>query len=234
MYTPTDPVPSERQLIVLDQVEKRHGRAVPTLAAISLQVGRGELLRIDGDSGAGKTTLLRLIAALDAPSAGTLRIVGRDVERLRPKARAQLRRSIGILLHEPELPRGRSVLQTLAVAAELAGATHEEAGQRAMVALMRVGLDAEGLAPRRCDELARSDARRVALARALVNRPALLVLDDPGAGLDATTGAALQRLLEQFADAGVTVIASAPSGVPLAPASARTRVIRLEHGRLAS
>ncbi|HUN91525.1 MAG TPA: ATP-binding cassette domain-containing protein [Burkholderiaceae bacterium] len=229
----TDATPAERHLVVLEGVEKRFGARLAALSGIDVAIGRGEHVRVEGPSGAGKTTLLRLIAALDAPTSGHVAIAGRRVESLAAPARARLRNTIGILLHEPVLPSRRSVLAAVAVGATIAGAPDDEAEQRAIAALTRVGLDPATLGRIPCRELPRGEARRVAFARALVNRPALLVLDDPGAGLDAPTGASLQALLEQFAAAGVTVVASAPSGVPLAPATPHMRILRLESGRLA-
>ena len=217
-------------LVVLDRVHRRYATGGFSLTDVNLTVRRGELVRVEGPCGAGKTTLLRLIAALDLPSSGRVTIAGQDLQRLPPRARAHLRTTIGIVLHEVELPAQRTVLECTSAAALIAGATRAEAARRGTAALQRVGLDAT-LATARCCALSRSAARRVALARALVNRPALLVLDDPGAGLDATLGGQIQKLLEQFAAAGVTVLVSgAPGQAPGAAQAAR--VVRLAAGRL--
>lgn len=217
-------------LVVLDRVHRRYQDGAVALTDVNLTVRRGELVRIEGPCGAGKTTLLRLVAALDLPSSGRVTIAGQDLQRLPARARAHLRTTIGVVLHELELPAQRTVLECTSAAALIAGATRAEAARRGAAALQRVGLDAT-LASARCGALARSAARRVALARALVNRPALLVLDDPAAGLDATLGGQIQQLLEHFAAAGVTVLVSGQPGH--APGNAQSaRVVRLAAGRL--
>ena len=189
-------------------VEKRYGASRPALQGIDLQVRRGDFVVIEGPGGSGKSVLLRLLAGLDAPSAGVIRIAGEDLAAVGPLARAHLRRSLGILSAAAPLLARHSVLDNVAFAAWVADVGADEGLRRARAALELVGLDANRLGGIRCADLASGEARRVALARALVNRPALLLLDDLLEDLDRPVAAQLVAVVDQFAGAGVTVVAS--------------------------
>jgi len=224
-------------VLAVEQVEKRYGEFRPALMGVDLAVGRGEFLLIQGSAGSGKSVLLRLLAGLEAPSKGTIRIAGEDLARMRPRALAHLRRSLGILPPGDSLLNRRSVVENVALAAWVAGATLEEGMRRARAALDLVGLDVDHYGSAPCAHLASGQRQCVALARALVNRPALLLLDDLVAPLDEASGARVCQVLDQFSTAGVTVIAAVradPSGAAPAPAPwpARSRTLRLQDGRV--
>jgi cell division transport system ATP-binding protein len=217
-------------LVALDHVSRRHGTFRLALSDLSLQVARGEWVVIQGGNGAGKTTLLRLIAALDAPTDGRVHVAGQDLARLRPRAVALLRQSIGFVPQELWLLDDRSVLDNVMLPALAAGLTRREAVARAQAALERVGLDPAEAARHGPERLGGGDRQRAALARALVNRPVLLLADEPTAHLDPTQAAAVIALLGQFAAAGVTVIAASRDTRNLWPASVRR--VPLRDGRL--
>ncbi|HQR56085.1 MAG TPA: ATP-binding cassette domain-containing protein [Burkholderiaceae bacterium] len=217
-------------LIVFDRVDKRYGsRSV--LAQLSFSIARNQFVLLSGPSGAGKSTVLRLIAALEQPSSGSITVAGEPLGRLKPKMLPLLRRSMGIVLQDLMLLDDRNILQNVALPCAAAGIAWREALARAAAALQRVGLDetAGRSYPR---ELSGGEQQRAALARALVNHPALLLVDEPTAHLDPLAAAHVVQLLEQFVIAGVTVV-MASHGESVAMPS-RARVIALESAQVAA
>jgi len=221
------PIEGPAPLVVFDRVTKRYGAFRLALSEASFAIGRSEFVLLLGPSGAGKSTVLRLIAALEVPSSGRVVIAGEDIARLRPRTLPLLRRSMGVVLQDPMLLDDRSVLENVMLPALASGLPTPQAEERARAALVRVGLDALTARPQ---ELSGGERQRAALARAIVNRPALVLLDEPTAHLDAGSTAGILQLLEQFAVAGVTVIVATHGASIVVPARART--IRLDHGRL--
>jgi len=217
-------------MVEFDRVSRRHGSFRLALADLSFSVARGELVVLHGRNGAGKTTLLRLIAALDAPTDGAVRVAGQDIARLRPRAIPVLRRSMGIVPQDLLLLDDRSVLANVMLPALATGVGRGEATERARAALEKVGLDPAEAARHGPAVLGGGDRQRAALARALVNRPALLLADEPSAQLDADQAAAILRLLAQFAAAGVTVITASRDERPIWPPAIRH--LWLRDGRL--
>jgi cell division transport system ATP-binding protein len=214
-------------LVVFDHVSKRYGAFRLALSELSFAVGRSELILLTGPSGAGKSTVLRLIAALEVPSSGRVVVAGEDIARLGARTLPFLRRSMGIVLQDPMLLPDRSVLENVMLPALASGLAARQAEERARAALARVGLDAAEASPR---ELSGGEQQRAALARAIVNRPALVLVDEPTAHLDSASAASILQLLEQFAVAGVTVIvASHGESIPF---PARARTIQLSNGKL--
>jgi len=218
----------------LERVEKRYGEFRPALVGLDLSVARGELLLVQGAAASGKSVLLRLLAGLETPSGGVIRIAGENLAGMRPRARAHLRRSMGILPPGGCLLERKSVLENVALAPWVAGAALEEGMRRARAALDLVGLDVARYGTAPCAHLTSGQRQCVALARALVNRPALLLLDDVLSALDETSAARIIGVLDQFSAAGVTVIAalrSAAPSLPMAMWPARARALRLADGR---
>jgi cell division transport system ATP-binding protein len=217
-------------MIEFDRVSRRHGAFRLALAEVSFAVERGEFAVLHGGNGAGKTTALRLIAALDQPTHGSVRVAAQDLARLRPRAIPVLRRSMGVVPQDLWLLDDRSVLANVMLPALAAGLSRRDATVRAHAALERVGLDAGEAARSSPAVLGGGDRQRAALARALVNRPALLLVDEPTAQLDSAQAAAILRLLAQFSAAGVTVVAASRDERPLWPQGLRH--FNLRDGRL--
>jgi len=223
----TQAYPANAPLIELVRVRKDFGPARPVLREVSFAVERGQLVVLTGANGAGKSTVLQLIAGWLAPDEGRVAVAGEEPARLRGAALTALRRAIGIVPQELQLLSDRSVLENVMLPALAAGLSRKAARERAGAALQRVGL-ADGDAPPA--RFSAGAQQRAALARAIVNRPAVLLVDEPTAFLDAAAAADLLHLLAEFAQAGVAVL-MASHGEP-APLPAAARRLRLSEGRI--
>ena len=199
------------------------------LNGLAMQVKGGEYVAIIGESGSGKSTLLNLIAGLDRPDHGSVVIEGADMARLSDTQRTLTRRAkLGFVFQAFHVLPHLSVGQNVALPLVLLGEAPEERDRRAAALLADVGLgDRAASMP---GELSGGELQRVAVARALVHRPALVLADEPTGNLDPDTAAVVLNLLareirERHA-AGVLVTHSATA------AASADRVLRLEHGRL--
>ena len=185
--------PAEGALLTATGLERRYG-ARRVLRGVDLSLGPGETLVVAGPNGAGKTTLARILAGLTRPSAGRVRLLGRTVRPADPASR----RPVGFLSHESLLYDDLSLQENLVFAARLHGLADPAA--RAAAALEEAGLpESAGSSPR---SLSRGMLQRAALARALLHRPVLLLLDEPFTGLDAPAARVLRAMLEAHAARG--------------------------------
>lgn len=181
------------------------GHTVYAVRDVSLTVPPGELLAIVGRSGSGKTTLLNLIAGLDRPDEGTVYLDGRGITSASEAELTALRRShIGFVFQSFGLLPLLSAAENIALALRIAGASSRDEGQRTRELLELVGLSAR--AGHRPYELSGGEQQRVAVARALANRPRLLIADEPTGELDTVTGAQIFGLLQAAAAEGVTIV----------------------------
>jgi putative ABC transport system ATP-binding protein len=199
---------------------------VRALHAVDLSIGVGEFVAVMGPSGSGKSTLLHLVGGLDRPDGGEVLIEGRPIARLDDDALAQLRRTrIGFVLQFFNLFPLLTAAENVAFPLLLDG--HRDALTRAGEALERVGLG--GRAKHRPGALSGGEQQRVAVARALVTRPAIVLADEPTGSLDTLAGEDVLRLLRSAADAGQAVLLITHE----APAAAYAdRVVRLRDGRV--
>jgi len=197
------------------------------LSDVSLAIGRGETVAIMGASGAGKSTLLALLAGLDEPTSGTVRLAGRDITGLDEDGRAAVRaRHVGFVFQAFHLVPSLTALENVMLPLELAGRVDARAAARGV--LERVGLrERVGHYPR---QLSGGEQQRVAIARAFVMRPDVLFADEPTGNLDAATGGRIMDLLfELNATEGATLVL-----VTHDPALAGRcgRIVRLDAGRV--
>lgn len=205
------------------------GRELTILTGIDFELGRGEAVAITGASGTGKSTFLHLLGALDHPSAGEVLVVGRSVQGLADEALASIRnREIGFVFQFHHLLREFTALENVMMPAMIGGAAYGEAQERAHTLLADVGLaDRESHKPR---QLSGGEQQRVAVARALVNEPALLLADEPSGNLDTETSGRLHDLLFDLRERrGLSLVVVTHNRDLAARAD---RVLVLEAGRL--
>jgi len=191
-------------LVSFSAVAKRYPGGKAALHDVSFGIEAGELAFITGRSGAGKSTLLRLIPAIERPSSGSVIVNGQNVGALRRAAIPYLRRNIGLVFQDQKLLYDRSVYDNVMLPLAFSGHAPGEAARRARAALDKVGL----LAREKSNpiELSGGEQQRLAIARAVVNRPALLVADEPTANLDAESAARVLDIFVAFNQVGVTVL----------------------------
>lgn len=220
-------------MLELEAVSKLYGRRpdARALDSIELVIGRGEFVVVAGPCGAGKTTLARLLTAELLPTEGTVRLFGHDVSRLRRSSLPKLRRRIGVVRQRLALLDDRTALDNVSLPLEVRAVPRPEIRARAAAALASVGL-AERV-DARIDELSAGAQARVALARALVSEPAVLIADEPTGALDTDAAARLLDTLRALHATGVTVVVLANDRDVLAAAARhRWRTLFLEDGRL--
>lgn len=214
-------------MIEFRQVSKRYSPNIAALADISLSVNKGELVFLAGPSGAGKSTLLKLIAAMERPTEGSVNVSGYDIGRIRPSGLPYLRRNLGLIFQQQRLLDDRSVLANVMLPLIVCGATRTDAERRARAALDKVGLlDKAPMAPMM---LSGGEQQRVSIARAIVNRPQIILADEPTANLDREAANKVLDALKAFHSVGVTCLISTHDEQFLDTA---TRVIYLDHGRI--
>jgi putative ABC transport system ATP-binding protein len=193
-------------LIRLDGVTKRYGHgAAPAVADVSLAVAAGEAVAITGPSGSGKSTLLNLIAGLDRPTSGEVRVGDQRVDRLSETGVARFRRhQVGMIFQFFNLLEDMTVADNVILPAQLAGMKTKAARARTRELLTALRIDKQADAyPAR---LSGGQRQRVAIARALVNRPPLLIADEPTGALDSATGEEIGELLLDLNESGQTLI----------------------------
>ncbi|MEV5976697.1 ABC transporter ATP-binding protein [Streptomyces sp. NPDC052114] len=218
-------------LIEVRGVSRRYDEGPPALHDASLTVAAGESVALLGASGSGKSTLLNLLAGLDRPDGGTVTVDGTRVDRLGEAAAARYRRAkVGMVFQFFHLLDDLTVLDNVLLPAQLAGALpRAEARRRAAGLLERLGIDRHSHAyPGR---LSGGERQRVAVARALMNRPPLLLADEPTGALDSASGEDVGRLLTELNKDGQTVVL-VTHDLALAQACA-TRTVRITDGRTA-
>ena len=215
-------------MISFSAVFKRYPGGQDVLKGVSLTVESGELVFITGQSGAGKSTLLKLIPAIERPSAGSVIVNGQNVSALKPAAIPFLRRNLGLVFQDQKLLYDRSVYENLMLPLSFSGLAPKEAARRARAALDKVGL--LGREKANPIQLSGGEQQRLAIARAVVNRPAVLIADEPTANLDAEAARRVLEIFVAFNQVGVTVLV-ATHDMALVRRFGR-RVFRLAAGRV--
>jgi ABC-type lipoprotein export system ATPase subunit len=194
-------------VIELDQVTFGYRRGTPVIDGWTGTVSAGECVAVVGRSGAGKSTLLYLIGMLIRPWAGRVRLLGREVDGLADGARSSLRgRHIGFVFQDALLDPRRSVLDNITEGTVYRGDDLRYARKRALSLLDSVGVDVEP--SRRATDLSGGQAQRIALCRALLGQPSIVLADEPTGNLDAVNGLVVEEMLLRRAREGCAVVVS--------------------------
>ena len=216
-------------MIQFSAVAKRYPGGHEALRGVTLAIEAGEIVAVTGHSGAGKSTLLKLAAGIERASGGSVVVAGQNLGALGETALAVLRRRIGFVFQDHKLLHDRNAFENVALPLRIAGYTRAEADRRVRAALDKVGL----LAREKAMPVALSggEQQRLCIARAIVNRPAVLIADEPTGNLDADYARAILDLFLSFHQVGVTVLLSTHDEASLE--RIRARRVALAGGRLA-
>ncbi len=221
-------------IIELTDVTMTYGRGRKRRAAldrVAVSVEEGAFAVLMGPSGAGKSTLLKLLMAMERPDAGTIRVAGRDLQRLRKASIPYLRRNVGAVFQDFKLLPDASPMENVALALHVLGLPRREVRERAARALRQVELEPDTHRPAR--SLSGGEQQRVAIARAIAADPPILLADEPTGNLDPRLTKEILDLLAAVRDRGTTVLLATHDPQVL-DHGALTQQIHLDHGRLIS
>jgi cell division transport system ATP-binding protein len=191
-------------MLVFEQVSKRYPDVGDVLVDINFQLKRGEMAFLTGHSGAGKSTVLKLIAVIEYCTRGQIFIEGQKINRAVEAEIPYIRRKLGLIFQDYKLLQDRSVFDNVALPLVVCGYAPQEIARRVRASLDKVGL--LGKEKKYPLALSAGEQQRVGIARAVVNKPALILADEPTGSLDPELAAEVMRLFEQFQQVGVTVL----------------------------
>ena len=215
-------------MIKFDNISKRYEGGHEALSQVSFHLKRGDMAFLTGHSGAGKSTLLKLIMLMERPTHGQLIVGGQNVNRIPRRQIPYFRRHIGVVFQNHHLLFDRTVYDNVALPLEITGMPHREIGRRVRAALDKVGLlSKEKLNP---IQLSGGEQQRIGIARAVVNKPSLLLADEPTGNLDPKLSSDIMNLFEQFNQVGVTVLIASHDLALIA--NLKHRVLELNTGQL--
>ena len=215
-------------MVRFDRVSKRYPSGNEALSGVSFELARGEMAFLTGHSGAGKSTLLKLMMRMEVPTRGEVVVDGSNLSRLREGLVPYHRRKVGVVFQNHQLLFDRSVFDNVALPLLISGTSLKETGRRVRAALDKVGLlGKEKLNP---IQLSGGEQQRIGIARAVVNKPALLIADEPTGNLDPELSADIMNLFSQFQQVGVTVLI-ATHDIALVERMNKRRLI-LQHGQM--
>jgi len=216
-------------VILFENVTKTYANQNrPALDDVSLEIEKGEFVFLVGPSGSGKSTFLRLVLREERPNVGAVWVLGKELNRLSNWKIPALRRQIGTVFQDFRLLPNKSVYENVAFALEVIGKPSSQIKRVVPEVLEVVGL--EGKEARRPDELSGGEQQRVAIARAFVNRPMLLIADEPTGNLDPGTSVGIMKLLDRINRLGTTVVMSTHDAQIVD--QMRRRVIELASGHV--
>jgi len=215
-------------MIKFEQVSKTYGGGQNALSKVSFHLEPGEMAFLTGHSGAGKSTLLKLISIMERPTVGKVLINGHNLNNISRKQIAYIRRDIGMIFQSHQLLMAKTVFDNVSLPMVIEGHTRKTIAKRVDAALEMVGL--KDKARNLPITLSGGEQQRVGIARAIVNRPPLLLADEPTGNLDPKLSMEIIRLFEDFNQAGVSVfIATHDLGLI---ARMKYRTLTLKQGRM--
>jgi cell division transport system ATP-binding protein len=217
-------------MLKFDNVSKRYPETGDVLQNVSFHLQQGEIAFLTGHSGAGKTTLLKLIAVMERCSRGEIFLDGQCLSHVKERQLPFLRRKMGFIYQDYKLLTDRTVFDNVALPLAIAGFGHAEIRRRVRAALDKVGL--LGKEKKLPQALSGGEQQRVGIARAVVNKPPLIIADEPTGNLDPELSAEIMLLFEHFQQVGVTVLI-ASHDISLI-SKMNHRLLKLDHGQLVS
>jgi cell division transport system ATP-binding protein len=228
-YFPPSPTPARPRVIRFENVTSTYpGHPKPALVDVSADIDKGEFVFLVGESGSGKSTFLRLVLRETRTTQGHVYVAGKDLNRMHSWKIPGLRRQIGTVFQDFRLLPNKTVSQNVAFALQVIGKPRSHINKVVPETLELVGLDGKGR--RMPDELSGGEQQRVAIARAFVNRPLILIADEPTGNLDPNTSVGIMKLLDRINRTGTTVLmATHDAGIV---DQMRKRVIELDDGRV--
>ena len=191
-------------MIKFDDVSKKYPGSIDALSRVSFELATGEMAFLTGHSGAGKSTLMKLIILLERASQGQVFVNGVNLKRVSRRYIPMVRRGVGVVFQNHQLLFDRSVYDNVALPLTIAGYAPREVGRRVRAALSKVSLsDKEKQMP---SALSGGEQQRVGIARAVVNKPPVLLADEPTGNLDSELSREILELFRQFNQVGVCVL----------------------------
>lgn len=191
-------------MIEFNAVSKQYPTGQLALYNVNLKLQQGEMAFLTGHSGAGKSTLLKLIALLDTPSSGSIIVAGEKIQSIKKRKIPDFRRNIGMIFQDHQLLLDRSVFENIALPLKIEGMRHQDIKRRVRAALDKVNLlDKEKSNPLM---LSAGEKQRVGIARAVVNKPSIILADEPTGNLDPELAEDIMNTFKQFNEYGSTVL----------------------------
>lgn len=217
-------------MIKFNQVYKRYPGGHEALKNLSFAVAEGEMVYLTGHSGAGKSTLLKLVAAIERPTSGSVLVKGQNIRALKREAIPHLWRNIGLIFQDHKLLFDRNAFDNVMLPLQICGFDHRESAKRVRAALDKVGL----LGREKANPIALSggEQQRLCIARAIVNRPSILLADEPTGNLDYEYSNEIMHIFKSFHQVGVTLLISTHDEGVLKKFPARA--LHLKQGELLS
>ncbi len=209
-------------------VSKRYPETGDVLRNVSFHLQRGEMAFLTGHSGAGKSTLLRLISVTERCSRGQILVDEQDLSSAKDSQVPYIRRKMGFIYQDYKLLQDRRVFDNVALPLVIAGYSHHEVTRRVRASLDKVSLN--GKEKKYPFALSGGEQQRVGIARAVVNKPPIIIADEPTGNLDPALSAEIMTLFEQFQQVGVTILI-ASHDISLIT-KLNHRVLKLDHGQL--
>ena len=215
-------------MISFTQVHKRYPGGYQALKNVSFEIAEGEMVFLTGHSGAGKSTLLKLIAGIERPNLGSVLVNHQNVGVLKNRALPYLRRNLGIIFQDHKLLFDRNAFDNVMLPLQICGFDYRESHKRVRAALDKVGL----LKREKSNPIALSggEQQRLCIARAIVNRPSILLADEPTGNLDAEYAQEIMAIFNAFHQVGATLLISTHDESVLQ--NSDVRVLALKHGEL--
>ena len=216
-------------MIRFDHVTKTYpGQKRPALQDLDLEIEKGEFVFLVGQSGSGKSTFLRLVLREARPSQGRVYVAGKEINKLPSWKVPKLRRQVGTVFQDFRLLPNKTVTENVAFALQVIGKPRDEIARLVPETLELVGLEGKG--HRMPDELSGGEQQRVAVARAFVNRPMILIADEPTGNLDPSTSVGIMKLLDRINRTDTTVVMATHDSTIVD--QMRKRVIELDEGHV--